>query len=72
MRATILAATLALTLVLTALPAEAGPQWLPVCKDKDVRTGVVNVHVGVDCYPGLWVDVCAPRGECERYEIVLA
>jgi hypothetical protein len=68
----VLLVSLCLLATAIALPvASAGPEWLPVCKDKDVRTGYVNVHVGVDCYPGIWVDVCAPGEACQRYELAL-
>ena len=62
---------LLLALPIALAPAAfAGFDTFPVCHDKDVRTGVVNVHVGVDCYPGIWVDVCTPA--CYRYEVVLS
>lgn len=72
MKALLLVALLAAPLLL-APAASAGPQWLPVCKDKDVRVGPhVWLHVGVDCYPGLWVEVCPPGHECRRINAVLS
>ena len=69
MKAVLFAALVLLPLVLVPA-AEAGIQWLPVCKDKDVRAGeVVHAHVGVDCYPGVWVDVCVPDQGCTRVDL---
>lgn len=65
----------ALLLAAPALAATgaAGPQWLPVCKDKDFHVGpYVWLHVGVDCEPGVWVEVCPPGLECRRVNAVLS
>ena len=73
MKAILLVALLAAP-VLLAPAAQAGIEWLPVCKDKDVRVGpYVWLHVGVDCYPGVWLQVCPSGGEdCERVDASLA
>lgn len=52
-----------------ATTAAAGPEWLPVCKDKDVRAFNTHVHVGVDCYPGIWVTHCPPVGDGRCYAV---
>lgn len=57
------------TLALLAPTAVAGIDTFPVCHDKDVRGAGVWVHVGVDCYPGVWVEVCKPTGGCARYDL---
>ena len=67
---------LAVMLAVPALAASAvaGPEWLPVCKDKDVRAFNTHVHVGIDCYPGIWVYHCPPVGDgkCYALEVPLA
>lgn len=66
--------SLALLATALALPAaEAGPNTFPVCHDRDVNGILVKVHVGLDCEPGVWVDVCPPGAStCQRYEAALA
>lgn len=67
---TVLLVATALLAISLAAPAVAEPQWLPVCKDKDFRVGpYVWVHVGIDCYPGVWVQVCAPGQPCRVYDV---
>lgn len=52
------------------LPTATAQEWLPVCKDKDVRVPpYAHLHVGVDCYPGVWLDVCLPDSSCERIDL---
>lgn len=65
----LLAVVLLLVPTLLAAPAEAGPEWFPYCKDKDVRAGPVAAHVGVDCEPGVYVDVCPPGERCRRVDL---
>ena len=71
--AILLTLSLLATAVALAPAASAGPEWLPVCKDKDVRAANTHVHVGVDCYPGIWISHCPAVGDgaCYHWEVAL-